>query len=118
VEKTTVFAIVLLLLAGGCSSKNPSPDELREKTAQATSDFKRNAKAVAEGVKEEWSRDRPLDLNKASKEQLLSLPGVSNEGADRIIADRPYSTAHELVSKRIISQQEYDKIRDQITAKD
>jgi DNA uptake protein ComE-like DNA-binding protein len=73
---------------------------------------------VADGVKEGWSRDRPLDLNKASKEQLLSLPGMSNEGADRIIAGRPYSNAHELVSRRVISQQEYDKIKDQITTKD
>jgi|ERR1700674_386349 len=111
------LAAVLVLLLAGCTSQKPSPDELREKTAQATSDFKRNAKAVAEGVKEGWNRNQPLDLNKASREQLLSLPGMSNEGADRIIAKRPYSSGSELVSRRIISQQEYDKIKDQITAK-
>src|SRR5579863_1426124 len=114
---TVIFVLFLLLLAGSCTSQKPSPDELREKTAQATSDFKRNAKALAEGVKEGWSRDRPLDLNEASKEQLLNLPGISSDEAARIIAERPYNNASDLVSRRVISEQQYDKIIDQVTAK-
>ena len=111
------FAVFLLLLSAGCTSQKSSPDELREKTAQATSDIKRDAKAVADGVREGWSRNQPLDVNKASKEQLVSLPGMSTEAAERIIDGRPYSSASELVSRRVISQQEYDKIKDQVTAK-
>ena len=111
------FAVGLLLLTAGCTSQKSGPDDLREKTAQATSDFKRDAKALAQGVKEGWNRDQPLDLNKASKDQLRSLPGMSNEGAERIIDGRPYRNASELVSRRIISRQEYDKIKDQVTAK-
>ena len=110
-------AIAILLLAVACTTQKSSPDDLREKTAQATSDFKRDAKALAQGVKEGWSRDQPLDVNQASKDQLLSLPGMSKEGAERIIEGRPYSSASELVSRRVLSQQEYDKIKDQITAK-
>ena len=117
VKIINAFAVVLLLLAVGCTSQNPSPDEVREKTAQATSDIKRDAQAVAQGVREGWNRDNPLDLNRASKDQLLSLPGMSSEAADRVIAGRPYSNAHELLSRRAISEQEYAKIRDQVTAK-
>jgi DNA uptake protein ComE-like DNA-binding protein len=117
VKINAVFAVPLLLLTVGCTTQKSGPDDLREKTAQATSDFKRDAKALAEGVKEGWSRDQPLDLNKASKDQLTSLPGMSNEGAERIIDGRPYGSASELVSRRIISQQEYEKIKDQVTAK-
>jgi hypothetical protein len=29
-----------------------------------------------------WRRDKPLDLNTATREQLLSLPGVTAAGAD------------------------------------
>lgn len=112
------FSVFSLLLASGCTSQKPSPDEVREKTAQATSDIKQDAKALAQGVKEGWNRDQPLDINTASKDQLLSLPGMSSEGADRIIGGRPYSSASELVSRRAISQPEYDKIKDQVTAKD
>jgi len=111
------FTAVLLLLGVGCTSQNPSPDEVKERAAQATSDIKRDAQALAQGVKEGWNRDKPLDLNHASKDQLLSLPGMSSEAADRVIADRPYSSARELVSRRVISEQEYAKIRDQVTAK-
>jgi DNA uptake protein ComE-like DNA-binding protein len=117
VKIISAFAAVLLFLAAGCTSQNPSPDEVRERTAQATSDIKRDAQALAQGVKEGWNRDKPLDLNHASKDQLLSLPGMSSEAADRVIADRPYSSAHELVSRRVIPEQEYAKIKDQVTAK-
>jgi DNA uptake protein ComE-like DNA-binding protein len=47
----------------------------------------------------------------------VSLPGMSTEGAERIIDGRPYSSASELVSRHIMSQQEFDKIKDQVTAK-
>jgi DNA uptake protein ComE-like DNA-binding protein len=111
------FAVLLLLLAGACTSQKSSPDELREKTAQATSDIRRDATAVADGVKEGWNRNQPLDVNKASKDQLRSLPGMSTEGAERIIDGRPYSSTSELVGRHVISQQEYDKIKDQVTTK-
>lgn len=117
VKITAAFPAFLLLLLCACTQQKPSPDEIRERTAQATSDIARDAKAVAEGVKEGWDRNQALDLNQASKAQLLSLPGVGNETADRVIAGRPYSSASELVSRRIVSQAEFDKIKDQVTAK-
>lgn len=111
------FAVVSLLLAAACTSQKPSPDEVRERTAQATSDIKRNARALAQGVKEGWNRDQPLDVNQATKEQLLSLPGINAERADRIVAGRPYTSSSELVSRRVISHQEYEQIKDRVTAK-
>jgi DNA uptake protein ComE-like DNA-binding protein len=111
------FAVASVLLAAACTSQKPTPDEVREKTAQATSDIKRDAQALAQGVKEGWNRDQPLDVNHASKEQLLSLPGMSTDTADRIIAGRPYSSTSELVRRRAISQQEYARIKDQVTAR-
>ena len=104
----------------GCSSPSPSPDQVREKTAEATSELKENAKAVAQGVREGLARpsaDHPLDLNSASKTQLLSLPGITDDAADRIIAARPYSNTHELLDKRTISREEFNKIADSITVK-
>ena len=58
----------------GCSTDDhkPNADELREKTAETTAELKRNAKSVAAGVKEGWSRDKPrVDLNSATREQLV-----------------------------------------------
>ena len=112
-----ILASVLASVAGltGCTTKD-NPDEIRQRTAEATATMKRDAKAVAEGVKEGMSRDKTLNINKASREDLLTLPGISEHQADRIIADRPFNDAHDLVSRRVLSQEEYDNIRNRVIA--
>ncbi len=109
-------AIVLLCGLAACT-RNQSPEELKEKTARATAELKVDAKAVAAGVREGWSRDKPLDVNTATREQLISLPGVTGVEADREIAGRPYNDPRELVTRRILPQSKYDKIADRLTAK-
>jgi DNA uptake protein ComE-like DNA-binding protein len=110
---------VFLLLATfpNCTPHQQSPQELREKTAEATAEAKSDAKAVAEGIKEGWNRNKALDLNTASRDELLSLPGVSGAEAARIIAARPYDEPSDLVRRHIMSKAEYDKISDRVTAK-
>lgn len=120
--RTSTIILAAMLLAGctACNSKPSSPDQVREKTAEATAELKDNAKAVAQGVREGLTRpspDKPLDLNTASKSELTSLPGITDDAADRIIVARPYSNVHQLLDKRIISREEYDKIADSITVK-
>ena len=111
-----VFTILLLAALAGCTQQQKSQD-LKEQTAQATAEVKRDAKAVAAGISEGWSRDKPLDLNAATREQLLSLPGVTPAEADRVIAGRPYNEPGEVVTRRIMTKTEYDKIADRVTAK-
>jgi competence protein ComEA len=111
-----VFIVFLIATLVGCTQQQSSQD-LKEQTAQATADVKRDAKAVAAGISEGWSRDKQLDLNTATRDQLLSLPGVTAAEADRVIAGRPYSEAGDVVTRRIMPKTEYDKIADRITAK-
>jgi DNA uptake protein ComE-like DNA-binding protein len=109
--------IALLLAAlAGCSQQQ-NTQELKEKTAQATAEIKHDGEAVAAGIREGWSREKPLDLNTATKEQLVSLPGVTGPEANRVIAGRPYSEAGDVVKRRIMPKTEYDKIADRVTAK-
>jgi DNA uptake protein ComE-like DNA-binding protein len=111
-----ISTLLLLAALAGCTQPQNSQD-LKEKTAQATAEVKRDAKAVAEGIREGWSRDKPLDLNTATKEQLLSLPGVTAAEAERVIAGRSYNEPGELVTRHIMPKAEYDKIADRVTAK-
>ena len=112
----SLLMIALLIGLVACSS-NQSSEDIKEKTAQATAEIKQGAKAVAEGVREGWSRDKPLNLNTATKDDLLKLPGITPAQADRIIAGRPYDDPKDLVTRRILPKTEYDKISDRLTAK-
>ncbi len=107
---------ILLAVLVGCAQKQ-SPQQLREETAEATARAKSDAKAVAEGIREGWDRNKPLDLNTATREQLVSLPGINGAEAERVIAGRPYNQPDELVQRRILSKTEYDRIADRVTAK-
>jgi len=56
------------------------------------------------------------DINHASLEQLLKVPGMTETWARRIIRFRPYRTKNDLLDKGIVTSQAYDRIKDYIIA--
>ena len=112
----SLVAMALLAALAACTSKQ-DPQEVKEKTAQATAQLKVDAKAVAAGIREGWSRDTPLDITAANHEPVITLPGVSGADADKVIAGRPYDTPDQLVTRPILTQREYDRIAARLTAK-
>ena len=58
-----------------------------------------------------------IDLNSATVAQLKALPGIGDAYADKIVKSRPYANKTQIVSKAGVPQTTYDKIKDQIIAK-
>jgi competence protein ComEA len=109
-------ALLLIAFALGCNAPQ-NPDQIRERTANATAAVKSDTKAVAEGIKEGLGKNTSVDLNAASKEELMKLPNITEARAERIIAARPYHDATELVSKKVLTKGEYDAIANRVTVK-
>jgi competence protein ComEA len=58
-----------------------------------------------------------VDINSASKEDLMKLNGITDETAEKIIAGRPYKSKAELTKKSILTKAEYAKVRTHVIAK-
>jgi DNA uptake protein ComE-like DNA-binding protein len=132
-----IFLVVLAgacLLACGCS--NQDTEKTKQEAAKATEQIKegskvaavelkkdakeavKQTKAAAEGVKQGLqSDDPPVNVNKATKAQLQTLPGVDEETADRIVAGRPYHTRDEIGTRGVVSPDEFNTIKDKIAVK-
>src|ERR1700756_42470 len=101
IAQVLVDLFVFVLLVGGMGVANAGPQSAAQKTQTA------QPAAPAE----------LLDINSATKEQLQALPGIGDKYSQKIIDGRPYKAKTDLVRKKIIPQATYDKIKNQIIAK-
>jgi DNA uptake protein ComE-like DNA-binding protein len=63
------------------------------------------------------SDDNLLDLNSASLEKLMTLTEVDLMTARKIVAGRPYANKAQVVQKKVMTQEAFDKITRQVTVR-
>jgi competence protein ComEA len=92
--------------------KKPLPKAVQEAKAKAR-EKRLQAKAKADAE----AKAKALDINRASKDELKKLPGITDAYADVIIAKRPFKSKADLVTKNVIPMGLYQSLRKQVAVK-
>lgn len=113
---STLLAALLIGLSGAAVAQKQEPAKPAAAPAAAPA-AKADAKAApAKDAKAEAKKEL-LDLNSATDKELAALPKIGEAKAKAIIKGRPWGGKDELVAKKILTQAEYDAIKELIIAK-
>ena len=102
--RVLVVLLAMLFLASGAAAQTATKEAPK-------------AGAKADAKKAESKKHEMVDLNSASAEELQAIPGIGDAYSKKIVENRPYKRKDELVKKKVVPQATYDKIKDQIIAK-
>ena len=107
-----VIASAMLIVVVSCSQTPPTVNNSTQSPSAATS-------SVTTTSHNQSGKDR-ININAAILSELdkleakLGVPALSN----RIQGSRPYGSTEELVSKKVITQEQFDQIKDMVTIED
>jgi len=106
----SVFSALALIVVPALAAENESPAKAaaRKKAEEKMKKGDASAKDAKSGL---------VELNKATKQQLMTLPGIGEAEADKIIAGRPYLMKTDLRKKDIIPAATFYEIVNKVEIK-
>ena len=114
--KALLAGLAVMGLAIGATTALAQKTEAPKTDAKKTEAPKVDKKAEAKPA-EPAKAAALMDINSASEKELATLKGIGDVRAKAIVKGRPYKGKDELVQKKIVPQNVYDDIKDQIIAK-
>jgi competence protein ComEA len=111
------LAALGFLAAAPALAQTPAPSSPAASGAKSTAPAVPAAKPAAPAAAPAATSAPLVDINSASKEELDKLPGIGGVRAEAIIKGRPYKGKDELTRKKIIPENVYNGIKDQIIAR-
>lgn len=62
-------------------------------------------------------KQKLIDINSATDAELKAIPGLDDAFIAKIVANRPYANKSQLVSRKVLPESVYEKVKFQIIAK-
>jgi len=105
-----LLGLVFGLVSGGCTSTTSNPEAPKAESPKNTS----TSSPVTETKTAKASK---IDINSAPISELdrLELPGTKPSLSERIEGGRPYKQIDDLVTKKVISAEEFKLIQNLVT---
>ena len=95
--------------AASATKASPKNTAAAQKVTEAKKKTAAKRKAAA--------KTNQVDINSASREELMKLPGISEAEATKIIAARPYGSKSWLLTHKVLPADKYQGISDLVAAK-
>ncbi|HET7225428.1 MAG TPA: helix-hairpin-helix domain-containing protein [Candidatus Eisenbacteria bacterium] len=119
--RRTIPFLSMILLAGAVALAPATSFAAKTKKPTAAAASAKGASTAASAKTAAAANGAPgaakVDINTASKEDLAKLPVIGDAIAAKIIAGRPYKTKRDLLTKKVLTANQYAKVKDLIIAK-
>ncbi len=110
----TTALVLAVLMMGTAPSFATDTKTLKPENAMTVSGHPAMTKKMPEKNIKPAIKIKPVNINKASKAQLKTIPGIGDLEADKIIAGRPYKSKADLGSHGILPGGVYLTIKDRV----